>query len=144
MDDLATEDGGGSRWWCGVALSIAVLGLTWVSWLGLTATSEPQAGSPPFLAPVSPEAGGLFAVSLVFTALFVLATVLLVPVFSLSLVLDVRRLRGQRIGWRPSTLVWGAVSTLHLGSFVFSPVQLITVPAGLWYLYARRKHVGLR
>jgi hypothetical protein len=87
--------------------------------------------------------GGLFILPLFSTVLFVLSTAVATPLYSLSLAVDVSKLRKTDCGWRPNKIGWGAVSLLHLGSFLFSPVQLVTVPAGLWYLYLRHKHLGV-
>jgi predicted PurR-regulated permease PerM len=133
-----------SRWWYGVAFFIGVLGVVWASYGILHLVSEPQAGSPPTLVPSSPETGLVFLFSILTVAATVLIGSLLAPVYSLCLYLDVRALRQNNSNWIPNRVLWGTVAILHLGSFVFSAVQLITIPAGVVYLYKRRKEIGLR
>jgi predicted PurR-regulated permease PerM len=133
-----------SRWWYGVAFFIGVLGVVWASYGILHLVSEPQVGSPPTLVPSSPETGLVFLFSLLTVAATVLIGSLLAPLYSLCLYLDVRALRQNNSNWIPNRVLWGAVAILHLGSFVFSAVQLITIPAGVVYLYKRHKEIGLR
>jgi len=132
-----------SRWWYGVAFFIGVLGVTWASYGILHLVSEPQAGSPPSLVPSGPETGLLFLFSILTVAATVLVGNLLAPLYSLCLYLDVRALRQNSSDWIPNRVLWGAVAILHLGSFVFSAVQLVTIPAGVVYLYKRHKEIGL-
>ena len=132
-----------SRWWYGVAFFIGVLGVVWASYGILHLVSEPQVGSPPTLVPSSPETGLVFLFSLLTVAATVLIGSLLAPLYSLCLYLDVRALRQNNSNWIPNRVLWGAVAILHLGSFVFSAVQLITIPAGVVYLYKRHKEIGL-
>jgi hypothetical protein len=132
-----------SRWWYGVAFFIGVLGVVWVSHGILHLVSEPQAGSPPTLVPSGPETGLVFLFSILTVAATVLIGSLLAPLYSLCLYLDVRALRQNNSNWIPNRVLWGAVAILHLGSFVFSAVQLITIPAGVVYLYKRHKEIGL-
>ena len=118
--------------------------MVWASYGILHLVSEPQAGSPPTLVPSSPETGLVFLFSILTVAATVLIGSLLAPVYSLCLYLDVRALRQNNSNWIPNRVLWGTVAILHLGSFVFSAVQLITIPAGVVYLYKRRKEIGLR
>lgn len=133
----------GSRWWYGVAFFVLSLTVVWGAYLVLQAVSSPQAPSSTALIPSDPRLGGIFLASAVLSALFVLITSLLAPLYSLCLYLDVRSLQASE-EWAPNRVVWGFVSLLHLLSFVFSPVQLITIPAGGVYLYLRNESVGLR
>lgn len=132
-----------SPWWYGVAFFIAVFVLVQASYGILQLVSEPQAGSPTSLAPSSPETGLLFLFSLLSVAATVLIGGLLAPLYSLCIYLDVRTLRQKDSDWLPNRVLWGSVAILHLGSFVFSAVQLITIPAGVAYLYKRHKEIGL-
>lgn len=132
-----------SRWWYGVAFFIGVLGLTWTSYGILQIVSEPQAGSPPSLIPSNPELSLVFLFSTLTVVATVLVGSLLAPIYSLCLYLDVRTLRKNDSNWIPSRILWGAVGILHLGSFLFSAVQLVTIPAGVVYLYRRYKKIGL-
>ena len=116
----------------------------WASYGTLHLVSEPQTGSPPSLVPAGPETGLLFVFSSLTVAATVLIGSLLAPLYSVCLYLDARALRQTNSDWIPNRVLWGAVAVLHLGSFVFSAVQLITIPAGVAYLYKRHKEVGLR
>ena len=133
-----------SRWWYGVAFFIGVFVLVQASYGLLRLVSEPQAGSPPRPVPSSPESGLLFLFSILTVGVTVLVGSLLAPVYSVCLYLDVRTLRQANSNWIPSRVLWGVVAVFHLGSFVFSAVQLITIPAGVVYLYRRHKRIGLR
>jgi hypothetical protein len=132
-----------SRWWYGVAFFIVVFVLVQASYGILHLVSEPQAGSPPSLVPSSPETGLLFLFSLLSVAATVLIGGLLAPLYSLCIYLDARTLRQKDSDWIPNRVLWSGVAILHLGSFVFSAVQLITIPAGVAYLYKRHKEIGL-
>lgn len=132
-----------SRWWYGVAFFIVVFVVVQASYGILQLVSEPQAGSLPSLVPSSPETGLLFLFSLLSVAATVLIGGLLAPLYSLCIYLDARTLRQKDSDWIPNRVLWGGVAILHLGSFVFSAVQLITIPAGLAYLYKRHKEIGL-
>lgn len=133
-----------SRWWYGVAFFIGVFVVVQASYGILQLVSEPQAGSPPSLVPSSPETGLLFLFSLLSVTATVLIGGLLAPLYSLCLYLDVKALRQKDSDWIPNRVLWGGIALLHLGSFVFSAVQLLTIPAGVAYLYKRRKEIGLR
>lgn len=143
MSGTSSGDPPDSRWWYGVAFFIGMLGLTWASHGVLQVVSEPQAGSPPGLVPSGPETGLLFLFSLLTAAATVLIGSLLAPLYSLCLYLDVRNLHQHGGDWSPNRVLWGAVGILHLGSFVFSAVQLFTIPAGIVYLYRRHRKLGL-
>ena len=132
-----------SRWWYGVAFFIAVFVVVQASYGILQLVSEPQAGSPPSLVPSGPETGLLFLFSLLSVAATVLIGGLLAPLYSLCIYLDARTLRQKDSDWIPNRVLWGGVAILHLGSFVFSAVQLLTIPAGVAYLYKRHKEIGL-
>ncbi len=132
-----------SRWWYGVAFFIGVFAIVQVSYGVLRFVSEPQAGSPPSLVPSGPETGLLFLFSLLSVAATVLLGSLLAPLYSLCLYLDARALRRKEGDWIPNRMLWVGVAILHLGSFVVSAVQLITIPAGVAYLYKRHKEIGL-
>ena len=132
-----------SRWWYGVAFFIVVFVVVQASYGILQLVSEPQAGSPPSLLPSGPETGLLFLFSLLSVAATVLIGSTLAPLYSLCLYLDARKLRQKDSDWIPNRVLWGGVAILHLGSFVFSAVQLITIPAGVAYLYKRHKEIGL-
>ena len=132
-----------SRWWYGVAFFIVVFVVVQASYGILQLVSEPQAGSPPSLVPSGPETGLLFLFSLLSVAATVLIGSTLAPLYSLCLYLDARALRQKDSDWIPNRVLWGGVAILHLGSFVFSAVQLITIPAGVAYLYKRHKEIGL-
>jgi len=132
-----------SRWWYGVAFFIGVFLVVQASYGILQLVSEPQAGSPPSLVPSGPETGLLFLFSLLSVAATVLIGSLLAPLYSLCLYLDARALRQNDSDWIPNRVLWGGVAILHLGSFVFSAVQLITIPAGVAYIYKRHKEIGL-
>jgi hypothetical protein len=115
----------------------------WTSHGILQIVSEPQAGSPPGLVPSDPEVSLVFLFSVLTVAATVLVGSLLAPVYSLCLYLDVRALRKNGSDWTPNRVLWGAVGVLHVGSLVFSAVQLVTLPAGIAYLYRRYRTVGL-
>jgi hypothetical protein len=132
-----------SRWWYGMAFFIGVFVVVQASYGILHLVSEPQAGSPPSLVPSGPETGLLFLFSLLSVAATVLIGSLLAPLYSICLYLDARALRQKDSDWIPSRVLWGGVAILHLGSFVFSAVQLVTIPAGVAYLYKRHKEIGL-
>ena len=132
-----------SPWWYGVAFFIGVFGVVQASYGILHLVSEPQFGSPPSLVPSGPETGLLFLLSILTVAATVIIGSLLAPLYSLCLYLDVRALRQNNSGWVPNRVLWGSVAILHLGSFVFSAVQLITIPAGVVYLYRRHEKIGL-
>ncbi|SDM04231.1 hypothetical protein SAMN04487949_0618 [Halogranum gelatinilyticum] len=144
MSRKSVSTSSSSRWWYGVAFFIAILGVVWASYGILHLVSEPQAGSPPSLVPSSPETGLVFLFSTLTVAATVLLGSLLAPLYSLCLYLDVRAIRQSDTEWIPNRMLWGAVAILHLGSFVFSAVQLLTIPAGVVYLYRRREEIGLR
>lgn len=131
-----------SRWWYGVAFFIGLFVFVQASYGILHLVSEPRAGSPPSLVPTGPETGLLFLFSLLSVAATVLVGSLLAPLYSLCLYLDVRALRQSNSNWIPNRMLWGTVAILHLGTFVFSAVQLITIPAGVAYLYKRHKEIG--
>ena len=133
-----------SRWWYGVAFFIGIFVVVQASHGMLHLVSEPQAGSPPSLVPSGPETGLLFLFSLLTVAATVLIGSLLAPLYSLCLYLDARTLRQNDSDWIPNRVLWGGVAILHLGTFVFSAVQLITIPAGVAYLYKRHEEIGLR
>jgi len=133
-----------SFWWYGVAFFIGVFVVVQASYGLLQVVSDPRAGSPPSLVPSSPEAGLLFLFSILTVAATVLVGGLLAPLYSVCLYLDVRTLHQHNSDWIPNRVLWGVVAVLHLGSFVFSAVQLITIPAGVVYLYRRHKTIGLR
>lgn len=139
-----SERSSNSRWWYGVAFFVGVLVLTWVSYGVVQLVAEPQPGSPPTLVPTGQGTGLVFLFSILTTAALVVVGSLLAPVYSLCLYLDVRALRQNDNGWKPNQILWGAVGLLHLGIFVFSAVQLLTIPAGAVYLYARHRKVGLK
>ena len=132
-----------SRWWYGVAFFIVVFVVVQASYGILQLVSEPQAGSPPSHVPSGPETGLLFLFSLLSVVATVLIGGLLAPLYSLCLYLDARSLRQKDSDWIPNRVLWGGVALLHLGSFVFSAVQLITIPAGVAYLYKRHKEIRL-
>lgn len=144
MADESVEGSSNPRWWYGIAFFVGVLVLTWVSYGLVQFVTEPQPGSPPTLLPASQGTGLIFLFSTFTTAVLVLVGSLLAPLYSLSLYLDVRALHQNNSDWRPSRVLWGAVSLLHLGTYVCSAIQLVTIPAGVVYLYARRRKVGLR
>lgn len=137
--DAAVADPADSRWWYGVAVPVGVLPLTWVAYGLLRLVSDLGPGSPPGPVPAAPGAGPALLFASVATAALVLVGSLLAPVYALCLALDVRAVRRSGGDWTPSRAVWGAVGLLHLGTFVFSAVQLVTVPAGAAYLYRRHR-----
>jgi|GEM_PF-1737896 hypothetical protein len=132
-----------SRWWYGVAFFILVFVAVQASYGILQLVSEPQVGSPPSLVPSGPETGLLFLFSLLSVVATILIGGLLAPLYSLCIYLDARTLRQKDSDWIPNRVLWDGVAILHLGSLVFSPVQLITIPAGVAYLYKRHKKIGL-
>jgi hypothetical protein len=133
-----------SRWWYGIAFFIGVFVVVQASYDVLQLVSDTQPGSPPSLVPSGPETGLLFLFSLLTVAATVLVGSLLAPLYSVCLYFDIRTLQHSNSNWAPSRVLWGAVAVLHLGSFVFSAVQLITIPAGVVYLYKRHEKIGLR
>jgi len=136
-----TDDGAvRSRWWYGVAASLLLLAGAWGSWLVLRATSTPTGGDPATLAPTG--GGSLFLLSLLATVLFVVGTWLSVPVLSASLYADARRLAGGDGEWTPDPRVYGGVGVVHLAALAVPYVYALTVPASLWYLFQRHRHVG--
>jgi len=143
MSEKSPDKSSISRWWYGVAFFIVVFVVVQASYGILQLVSEPQAGSPPSLVPSGPETGLLFLFSLLSVAATVLIGSTLAPLYSLCLYLDARKLRQKDSDWIPNRVLWGGVAILHLGSFVFSAVQLITIPAGVAYLYKRHKEIGL-
>ena len=140
MSEKSPAKSSSSRWWYGVAFFIVVFVVVQASYGILQLVSEPQAGSPPSLVPSGPETGVLFLFSLLSVAATVLIGSPLAPLYSS---LDARALRQKDSDWIPTRVLWGGVAILHLGSFVFSAVQLLTIPAGVAYLYKRHKEVGL-
>jgi hypothetical protein len=132
-----------SRWWYGIAFFIVVFVVIQAAYGILQLVSEPQAGSPPSLVPSGPDTGLLFVFSLLSVVTTVLIGGLLAPLYSLCIYLDAKQLRQNDGDWIPNRVLWGGVAILHLGSFVFSAVQLITSPAGVAYLYKRHKEIGL-
>ena len=143
MSEKSPDRSSNSRWWYGVAFFIVVFVVVQASYGILHLVSEPQAGSPPSLVPSGPETGLLFLLSLLSVVATVLIGSLLAPLYSLCLYLDARALRQNDSDWIPNRVLWGGVAILHLGSFVFSAVQLITIPAGVAYIYKRHKEIGL-
>jgi len=132
-----------SRWWYGVAFFIGIFVVVQASYEILHLVSEPQAG---FLHQASYRTVQRLACYFVFHShggSDSSAREHSSPLYSLCLYLDVRALRQNNSDWIPNRMLWGGVATLHLGSFVFSAVQLITIPAGVVYLYKRRKEIGL-
>lgn len=142
MDELNQGQVVRSRWWYGVAFFVTSLTLTWVSYGILRMVSSTLSPSSTALVPSSPELGGVFLFSAAVSGLFVVITSLLAPLYSLCLYLDVHSLQTSE-KWAPNRIVWGGISVLHVLSLVFSPVQLITIPAGGIYLYTRYRQIGL-
>lgn len=139
-DDRQTQV---SRWWYGVAIPVVILGLTWMAWATLHLVSEVRGGTPSALVPANQALTGPFLASLIVTVAFVAAVILLVPLFAVSLWLDIRAVRRSDADWSPSQIIYGGVALLHLASIGVPTVQLVTVPAGAWYLYTRYRRVGL-
>lgn len=128
--------GESSNWWYGVAGvvlvgGIAVLGM--IAFLGGAASGMLGQGGA-----VGRGLGvlGFFGVGGVFV-LF-----LSTPVFTVSMLADVRRLRSVRAGWQPNRLVWGGVALAHLVTFVRPVYSVATLSAGLVYLVLRHTRVG--
>lgn len=81
-------------------------------------------------------------------ALFVFGSILLVPVFALSLFLDARAIARSERNWKPNPFVWGVLGLgplvpLLLGELSYLSATVM-VPLALLYLYRRNHHVGLR
>lgn len=129
-----------SRWWYGVAASLLLLAGTWASWLALRAVSTPTGSDPATLSPTG--AGPIFLLSLLATILFVVGTWLSVPLLSASLYADARRLADANGGWSPDPRVYGGIGVVHLAALAVPYVYALTVPASLWYLFQRHRHVG--
>jgi len=85
-----------SRWWYSVAVPIVTLGLTWMAWATLHLVSEVR-DTPSALVPANQLLTGPFLASLTVTVAFIIAVVLLVPLFSVSLWLDIRQFDGETV-----------------------------------------------
>ena len=143
VDGATSTDAGGppervSRWYYGVALTVATFAVLVVATpllAGILGVPENAA----FVYETVPTVG-LFLPLVVVLAL--VAASVLVPVFSVALFLDVRRIRGSDADWSPDRRVWGAVAVAHLCNLVVPVVWVLTVPAGAYYLWRRGRRLG--
>jgi len=103
-----------SRWWYSVAVPIVTLGLTWMAWATLHLVSEVR-DTPSALVPANQLLTGPFLASLTVTVAFIIAVVLLVPLFSVSLWL---RTSGQFDGETVTGLLIG-LFTVGLRSYIW-------------------------
>ncbi|RLM90754.1 hypothetical protein D3D02_03020 [Halobellus sp. Atlit-38R] len=127
-----------SRWYYGVALTVAAFLVVVVATPGLVAVMGMPENAR-FVYETIPTVGVFLPFAVVFS---LVASVLLIPVFSLSLFLDTRRIRESDVAWAPDRRVWGAVAVVHLCNVLVPLVWLLSVPAGGYYLWLRRQQVG--
>ncbi|MFA1609420.1 hypothetical protein [Halobellus rubicundus] len=127
-----------SRWYYGVALTVAAFAVLAVAVpllgavLGVSANAE-------FVYETIPTVG-VFLPLVVLLAL--VAALVLIPVFSVSLYLDVRAVRESAVGWTPDRRIWGVVAGVHLLNVLVPMTWLLSVPAGGYYLWLRHRRVG--
>ncbi|WP_144904424.1 hypothetical protein [Halobellus captivus] len=127
-----------SRWYYGVALTVATYAVVLVSApvvLTLIGVQENAA----FLYETVPAFAALLPFVLV---LALILGVLLIPVFSLSLYLDARAINESDVGWEPNRTLWTAVGVVHLLNVLIPLVWVFSVPAGGYYLWQRHERVG--
>lgn len=123
-----------SRWWYGVAVMPLLVFISYVLIFVIRGTRE---------AIPSSDVALIANVSSAFTLLFVFfLNILLVLVFAVSLLMDIRTIRKSRSEWTPS---WGyvGVGLLHLLNLVFPLLWVVvTAPGAVVYLYQRHKYIG--
>ena len=127
-----------SRWYYGVALTVASFLVVVVATPVLVAVMGMPENAQ-FVYETVPAVGVFLPFAVVFS---LIASVILIPVFSLSLFLDARRIRESDVAWSPDQRVWGAVAVVHLCNVFVPLVWLFSVPAGGYYLWLRRRRVG--
>jgi len=141
-DDTSSADDGRpsrvSRWYYGVAVTVATYGVLLVSAPVVLAIFG-SAGNAAFVYDVAPSLGALLPFVLVFS---LVGGVLLIPVFSLSLYLDARAVRESDVDWNPDRRVWTGVAVAHLCNVLFPVFWMLSVPAGGYYLWQRHERVG--
>jgi len=127
-----------SRWYYGVALTVAMYAVVLVfAPIVMTIFGTPSNAA--FVYDTVPSLGALLPFVLIFG---LVGGVLLIPVFSLSLYLDVRALGEREVGWTPDRRVWTGVAVVHLCNVLLPMVWLFSVPAGGYYLWKRHELVG--
>jgi len=65
-----------------------------------------------------------------------------VPLFSVSLIMDVRALNQNENGWNPSKPLYYAVAAIHVFGFVTPLVYVATLFGAIVYLTQRHNNVG--
>lgn len=103
-----------SNWWYGVAVVPILTAVVWISHLGA------EAGFP-LLSVIT-------GIGLVFVG------GLLVPLFSVSLIMDVRALNQSENGWNPSKPLYYFIAAIHVFGFVTPLVSLLR--------YSERPHTS--
>lgn len=131
-----------SRWWWGVAIIPLLYILVWVGVAGLEFFSVRVPGDPPSLAPLPGTVRPFLYTALTVGVSIILVTVLN-PVFVVSLYKDVTAVRAADAGWKPSKYGYGLVSLIHLVGILIPLVYFVTLPAAVYYLYQRHRHVGV-
>ncbi|QCC46615.1 hypothetical protein [Halobellus limi] len=127
-----------SRWYYGVALTVATYAVVLVSAPIVFATlGTPDNAA--FVYDVAPSVGALLPFVLV---LSLVGGVLLIPVFSLSLYLDARAVDESDADWSPDRRVWTGVAVAHLCNILLPFVWMVSVPAGGYYLWQRHRRIG--
>ncbi|MFD1598778.1 hypothetical protein [Halobellus rarus] len=127
-----------SRWYYGVALTIAAYAVVLVSAPIVGASIGVQENAA-FLYETVPALAALLPFALV---LALVLGVLLIPVFSLSLYLDARAVDESDVDWHPDRRVWTAVAVVHVLNVLLPLLWLVSVPAGGYYLWQRHHRVG--
>lgn len=111
-----------SNWWYGVAVVPILTAVVWIAHLGA------EAGFP-LLSVIT-------GIGLVFVG------GLLVPLFSVSLIMDVRALNQSENGWNPSKQLYYFIAAIHVFGFVTPLVYVATLFGATAYLTQRHKNVG--
>lgn len=111
-----------SSWWYGVAAIPIITGLLWAAWYG------GKAGFPL----LSAVAG----FSLVLSGL-------LIPVFSICLIMDIKALRSKPDKWNPSKKVYYPVAVLSLFSYMSALIYFVPIVGGVAYLVQRHRETGV-
>lgn len=111
-----------SSWWYGVAVVPILTAVVWIAHFGA------EAGFP-LLSVIT-------GIGLVFVG------GLLVPLFSVSLIMDVRALNQSEGGWNPSKPLYYLVAAIHVFGFVTPLVYVATLFGATAYLTQRHNNVG--
>ncbi|WP_336024389.1 hypothetical protein [Halobellus salinisoli] len=127
-----------SRWYYGVALTVATYAVILVSApivLTLIGVQENAA----FLYETVPAFAALLPFVLV---LALILGVVLIPMFSLSLYLDALAVGESDVEWEPNRTLWAVVGVVHLLNVLLPMIWILSVPAGGYYLWRRHDRVG--